>query len=388
MTERANIPVWDDQTWTPLPKVPGDLTADACVVGLGGSGLACIAELISLGASVVGLDAGAIAGGAAGRNGGFLLAGTARFYHESVRQLGRDRARSMYEATLEQMDRMALETPHAIRRVGSIRIAESEAELEDCERQFRAMRDDGFAVERYDGAEGRGLLFPSDGAFQPLQRCRTLARTAVNDGARLFEASPALEIESGRVRTPSGTVRCDSVIVAVDGKLELIFPELAPRVRTARLQMIASAPAPEVSIPRPVYARWGYEYWQQLPNGQVALGGFRDAALDEEWTMRDEPTERVQGLLESFLRNRIGVRAPITHRWAANVAYTMDGMPILEELGPRVWALGAYSGTGNVVGALCGRGAAQLAVTGLARASRRFCGAKDCQGKRRGASEP
>ncbi len=364
MTERANIPVWDDQTWTPLPKLEGDLRADVCVIGLGGSGLACIVELIGLGASVVGLDAGAVAGGAAGRNGGFLLAGTARFYHESVRQLGRERARAMYAATLEQMDRMALETPRAIRRVGSIRIADSDDELEDCERQFRAMREDGFAVERYDGPEGRGLLFPLDGAFQPLQRCRTLARTVTARGARLFEGSPALKIESGRVRTPSGTVRCDSVIVAVDGKLELILPELAPRVRTARLQMIASAPAPEVSIPRPVYARWGYEYWQQLPDGRVSLGGFRDQALDDEWTTTDAPSERIQGSLEAFLRHRIGVRAPITHRWAASVAYTPDGLPILEELRPRVWALGAYSGTGNVVGALCGRAAAQLAVGG------------------------
>lgn len=362
--EDANIPVWDDQPWASLPRLEGDLEAEVCVVGLGGSGLACALELLDLGARVVGLEAGTIAGGAAGRNGGFVLGGTAKFYHQSVAQFGRDQARAMYAATLEQLDRMTLETPQAIRRVGSLRIADSEDELEDCERQFEAMREDGFEVERYDGPEGRGLLFALDGAFQPLERCRSLARVALGRGARLYEHSPALEIAGDRVRTPSGAVHCDRVIVAVDGKLERIFPELEGRVRTARLQMLASAPTREVSIPRPVYARWGYEYWQQLPDGRVALGGFRDRALDEEWTLEDAPTAGVQGLLEGFLRERIGVHAPITHRWAASVAYSSDGMPILEELRPGVWAIGAYSGTGNVVGALCGRAVAQLALTG------------------------
>jgi glycine/D-amino acid oxidase-like deaminating enzyme len=37
---------------------------------------------------------------------------------------------------------------------------------------------------------------------------------------------------------------------------------------------------------------------------------------------------------------------------------------VLAEVAPGVWACGAYSGTGNVIGALCGQAAAQLALTG------------------------
>jgi len=33
---------------------------------------------------------------------------------------------------------------------------------------------------------------------------------------------------------------------------------------------------------------------------------------------------------------------------------------------PGVWAAGGYSGTGNVIGALCGRAAARLACGGTA----------------------
>jgi len=75
------------------------------------------------------------------------------------------------------------------------------------------------------------------------------------------------------------------------------------------------------------------------------------------------PTPTVQAALDRVLRERVGVReAPVTHRWAAIVGYTEDGLPVFGEARPGVWAAGAYSGTGNVVGALCGRAAARRAV--------------------------
>jgi glycine/D-amino acid oxidase-like deaminating enzyme len=197
--------------------------------------------------------------------------------------------------------------------------------------------------------------------MQPLERVRTLAQKLRAGGARLYENSPVKKMVPGSVITDAGTVLCDTVIVAVDGRLEQIFPELAPRVRTARLQMLATAPAPEVDFPRPVYWRQGYEYWQQAPDRRVALGGFRDQALEAEWTTEAEPTEFIQGLLEEFLRGHLRVKAPVTHRWAASVAYTADRLPVLEQVRPKIWAAGAYCGTGNIVGALGGRAAARLA---------------------------
>jgi glycine/D-amino acid oxidase-like deaminating enzyme len=356
--------VWDDEPWTALPPLQGDVSADVCVVGLGGSGLAGVIELLDHGLNVVGLDAGMVAGGAAGRNGGFLLAGTYDFYHDAVRKLGREWASSVYRLTLEQVRRMATETPDAVRVTGSLRIADTPEEEDDCRSQMQALQADSFPVEWYDGREGRGLLFPADAAFQPLRRCRTLSRRAVERGARLYEHSPAIEIGRGEVVTPAGRVRCGAVIVAVDGRLEGLFPELRGRVRTARLQMLATAPTREVRLPRPVYARWGYEYWQQLADGRIALGGFRDFGGEGEWTAEWEPSETVQARLEGFLRERIGVQAPVTHRWAASVGYTPSGLPVLEEVRPGVWAAGGYSGTGNVIGALCGRAMAQMATRG------------------------
>jgi gamma-glutamylputrescine oxidase len=358
-----NDPVWDDGDWPGLPSLENDVVADFCVVGLGGSGLAAVHELISLGANVVGIDAGQVAGGAAGRNGGFLLAGAAHGHHRAVEAIGRAAAVMLHQLTLDEIDRMASDTPEAVQRVGSLRIASSKREEADCEVQAAALRRDGFAVKEYDGPEGVGLLFPDDAAAQPLHRCRVLATRAAKGGAHLFEHTPALTITGTKVRTPAATITCGAVVVCIDGRLDTLFPELAGRVRTARLQMLATAPTEEVRVQRPVYARWGYDYWQQLTDGRIALGGQRDQFEHDEWTNDAAPTEPVQAALERVLREVVGVKStPITHRWAASAGFTANGFPVCEQLRDRVFVAGGYSGTGNVIGAVCGRRLACLAA--------------------------
>jgi glycine/D-amino acid oxidase-like deaminating enzyme len=351
--------VWDSDGWTPLPALARDVTADVCVVGLGGSGLTAVHELLDRGASVVGIDAGTVAGGAAGRNGGFLLAGLAHPHHRVVDAIGRQRASVLHRLTLGEMARIAAATPH-VRITGSLRVEDTAEGLADCADQLAALRADGFAVQEYAGPEGSGLLFPDDGVLQPLARCRTLASSAYR--ALLFESTPALGIRPGVVTTPGGSVRCGTVLVCVDGRLEQLLPELVGVVRTVRLQMLATATADDVQVPRPVYLRDGHEYWQQLPDGRIALGGFRDVGGPAEETHSTEPTAPVQDALDRHLRSRIGTVAPVTARWAASVGYTRTGLPFAGEVRPGVLAAGGYCGTGNVVGALCARALVSLAL--------------------------
>jgi glycine/D-amino acid oxidase-like deaminating enzyme len=355
----ATAPLWGDPAaWTNPPPLAGDVHADVCVVGLGGSGLAAVGALLDAGARVVGLDAGPVAAGAAGRNGGFLLAGAERPHHRAVADFGRERAVALYRETLAEIDRLAGELgPGIVRRVGSSRLPVDAEEAEDCARHREALRADGFPAEPLDG----GLLVPGDGAVDPLARCRALAAAAVARGAQLFAGTVALDVRGDRVRTPAGEVRCGAVVVAVDGGLERILPELAGRVRSTRLQMLGTAPVAPF-CPRPVYHRWGFDYWQQLPDGCVALGGGRDRHAAEEWGAPQEPSEAVQDYLDRLLREVVGVDAPVTHRWAGVVGYTADELPVLESVRPGVLAVGGHNGHGNVMGSACARAAAEIAL--------------------------
>lgn len=360
----ANTPVWDDGNWQPFPRLDGDVETDTCVIGLGGSGLTAIEELQRRGLAVVGVDAADVGAGAAGRNGGFLLAGAYDFYHDAVRLHGSARAMSIYQATHGEMTRIADAAPGTVRFVGSRRLAATPDEVLDCKAQLAVMNADGLACEWREDADGVGLFIPVDAAFNPLARCRILATRAVERGALLFGRTPVQDMSGTRVTTEHGVVHCRRVIVAVDGRLEVLLPELAGRVRTARLQMLATEPTTERTIACPMYYREGYEYWQQLPSGSIAIGGFRDKVGESEWSLDARPTPPVQAMLERFVRESLGVHAAVSHRWSACAGYSDTGLPVLQEARSGVWAIGAYSGTGNVIGALCGRAVVALAVDG------------------------
>lgn len=221
-----NTPLWDNHAWDTLPAFETETSADLCVIGLGGSGLAAILEALKNGADVIGIDAHDVGAGAAGRNGGFVLAGLKEFYHEVVNQLGRSRAAPMYAATLEEILRLRELTPNAVRHTGSLRIAQSSDELEDCALQLAALQKDDFPAEQYQGSEGIGILFPQDCAMNPLARVRDLARLVQQKGARLFGQTRATTIESGMVQGEHFRIRAKKTIVAIDGKLEQIFQNL------------------------------------------------------------------------------------------------------------------------------------------------------------------
>lgn len=363
--------------WPGLPVLDSDVRADVCVIGLGGSGLAAVGEVLRRGLSVVGLDAGRVAAGAAGRNGGFLLGGPAIGVHKAATGWGLELALQVYRQSLDEITALLdLLGPEAIRRVGSIRLAglpgepvdEAEAadrdlELSDCQAQLAVLVAHGIAAERYSGELGEGLFLPDDAAMNPARRALGLASLYSRD-ARLFENSPVLSVESGLVRTAAGSVSAGLVVVAVDGKLELLLPELADRVRTVRLQMLATSPAGPGRLPCPVYGRWGYDYAQQDALGRLYAGGGRDQDLDAEWTTDTEPTPVVQGWIDRIAARFAGGPVTVTHRWGASAAYTEDGRPIVGEVRPGVVACGGYNGTGNLIGPMAARAAVALGLDG------------------------
>ncbi len=372
---RVSAVGWDDAVadWAGFAPLAGDVTADACVVGLGASGLAAVEALADRGLSVVAVDAGRVAAGAAGRNGGFLIGGPEEPLHQAIEAWG-ECAVDLYRATLDELAHLKARLgPEVVRPVGSIRLAglpgepgtdaeaaDRDAELADCAQQAAAMRAYGLAVEDYDGLLGRGLYLPDDAAMNPAVRATLIAGSLVGRAA-LHEYSRVREVRAGTVVAERGTVSAGVVIVAVDGRLDVLLPELAGRVRTARLQMVTTEPI-EARLPCPVYGRWGYDYGQQGPDGRLFVGGGRDRFVEPEWTHDAEPSEAVQAYIETVAARLAGRPVSVTHRWAASVGFTPDGRALCTEVGPGVVAIGGYNGTGNLVGPVAARAAVAYAI--------------------------
>lgn len=369
MTNDASVPaatdtgpVWSDLPLPPTPPLEDrPRGADVVVVGLGASGLAAAIEARSLGADVLAVDAGGFAAGAAGRNGGLLMVGGARFHHDAIATWGAERARAVLRLTAEERDAQVAALPGVVRRTGSVRVAATAEEAEDVRAQHAAMVADGVDATLDEGPQV-AVRVADDAACNPAARVRAMAVQAAAAGVRFAVTGPIEPVGRDGLIAAGGRISADSVLVCVDGGLEELVPDLVGRVRTTRLQMLAFA-AGSGACPTPVYARWGYEYAQMLPDGRIVAGGMRDRFAEEEWGAPAEPSAPVQSALEAWARAAFGTGAPVTHRWAGRVAYTASKLPVCGRVGD-VWVAGAHSGMGNLIGVLAGRAVARAAVGG------------------------
>jgi gamma-glutamylputrescine oxidase len=367
-----NLPYWLDEPYEPRPPLTGEVEVEACVIGAGVGGLSCARRLAAHGFETLVLERDTVAGGASGRNGGFLIAGLAPFHNDAIELWGRDYARRVYARTLEAQEEMyaladELGLGDAVRRVGSLRASASEDEAEHVRRHVRALTEDGFPAQLLERDElppalqrsaRNACLTDHDGSLHPARWIRALAGDAERSGVRIHEGSEVrAPVEGSEVELDGGRVRARHLIVAADGALPRLVPAYDGRVRARRLHMVATAPLPERIVDQLVYARWGYEYFQQRPDGRVLAGGFGDLDGANSYTDSGAGDARIWDRIEGWLREDIAVQAPVTHRWTGTVGYSEERRPFVGPVPgrPGLWVAGGYSGTGNVPGFLAGR---------------------------------
>jgi glycine/D-amino acid oxidase-like deaminating enzyme len=331
-----------------------DGRVDVAIVGGGVTGCACAHALAHGGMSVRVHEARKVAEGASGRNGGFALRGGAPAYDDARRELGPQRARSLWELTERALDRIESLAGDAFERTGSLRLAANEAELAALRAEHDALQEDGFAVEwRSELAEPLrdrfyGAIFhPPDGSTQPARWVRRLAALASVAGADIREGTPVGSLDE---------LDAHAVVIATDGYTKGLVPSLDAAVQPTRGQVIVTEPLQRRLFDCPHYARHGYDYWQQTREGRLVVGGCRDRALEEEFTAEEATTAAVQEGIEELAGELTGERLKISHRWSGIFGTTDDRIPLAGRLpdSDRVWVACGYSGHGNVLGFACG----------------------------------
>jgi gamma-glutamylputrescine oxidase len=326
---------------------------DVAVIGAGITGCACAAALAAEGKGVRVYDARGIGEGASGRNGGFALRGAAARYDVARETYGADAARELWRRTEHAVDRLESLAGDAFRRSGSLRLAADVEERVEIRAEYDALREDGFAAEWQDElphlrSDFRGAIFhPTDGAVQPAGVVQRLADRAAAAGASF---APRRRLESVE------DAGAEEVVIATDGSGRGLLPELDEALWPARGQVVATEPLAERLFDCPHYARHGFDYWQQLPNGRIVLGGFRDFSILTEMTDDETTTQPIQDALDAFLVELLGEMPNVTHRWAGIFGLTQDLLPLVGPVPGHdgVWVAAGYSGHGNVLGLLCG----------------------------------
>ena len=351
------IPWWlAEASPEPLPGRPLDRAPDVEVIGGGVTGCACALALAESGLRVRLYEARSIAGGASGRNGGFALGGGAMRYDVARETFGRDAARAYWRLTEEYLDRLELLAGDALSRPGSLRLAADEEELEQLRLEHAALLQDGFTAEWRDAqalAPGLrrsflgGIFQPHDGSLQPARFVLDLARRAAETGVEVREQT---RVES------LADLEAERVVIATDGSGQGLLAELDEVIWPVRGQVVATEPLAQRVFPYPHYARNGFDYWQQVPDGRLVLGGFRDFSILSELTDVEETTPVIQQALDAFLVELLGELPAVEYRWAGIFGLTQDMLPLVGRIPGRdgIWVAAGYSGHGNVLGLMCG----------------------------------
>jgi glycine/D-amino acid oxidase-like deaminating enzyme len=392
-TDDATASYWQATASGP-DAAPVELPAatDVVVVGGGLLGTATTYWLARAGADVTLLEARALASGATGRNGGFVVAGTAAPYPQAIIQHGHTVAQAVWALTLESraLLRQAL-AEEAIdcdyREPGLLHLALGAEQLDRLAQIVAALRADSFEAELLDraqtqalidtplGPEIAGSLFaPENALVHSTRLVQGLAGAAARRGARLCEATPALALRADSsgvlVHTPRSAVRARAVVVAINAWSADLLPALAGLITPVRGQVLAYTPcAPVFRCGMGAAITSTGEYWQQAPDGSIILGGCRAAAPGSDvGVTASEPTADVQTAIEQVFPRLFPAlgKLQVAQRWAGLMAFTADGMPIADRAPglPCTWIVGGFCGHGMPFGMRLGQLLAEAAMSG------------------------
>lgn len=374
---------WQQQVGLPAAgeTLPGDRTADVCIVGGGLTGLWTAYYLSEADPTldIVVLEAEFVGYGASGRNGGWLSA-----------ELPGNRATyARGPGGMAAVDRLAAELAGSVDRVidvcqtqgieadlvksGVMYVATSAAQLARLQSTTPApgsrvrILDAEQSSARIKVAGTRGaVLDPQCARVQPAKLVRGLAEVVRSRGVRIYERTEVQRVESGRAVCDSGTVTAPFVLQCLEGYTSAL--------RGNRRTWLPMNSAIVVTQPlsQDVWSELGwagnellgdlanaYYYAQRTADGRIALGGrgrpYRyGSATDvdgvtQAWTIRC-----LRETLERAFPQLNGIA--LEHAWCGVLAVPRDWCASVS-LDPRtgVGFAGGYVGSGLTATNLAGR---------------------------------
>jgi glycine/D-amino acid oxidase-like deaminating enzyme len=379
------------------PSLTDHITADLCIIGGGIAGLFTAYWLADLGVNVVLLDKGILGHGATGRNTGFILTGTAEHFSRLSGLIGEEKTTRLWNITARNHDLLAevIAAEHIdceYERCGSLILSMSESEAQELKTTYEMLSERGFDCTWLSTEDLKVLLgepmgngavrMNRDGALHPIKFIRSLSTLLKKRTVSIYEETNVSMIQSHphsndiRVHTSEGYVDCALALLTTNAHIRDLLPDYKDVVFPVRGQAFATEPLQKRMFREVIYANFGYEYWRQLPDGRLIIGGFREQAKEQELTdSEDLNVDLFHGLHDYFADLFPPLKeCKVTHAWAGTMGFSQDGLPLLGSSRslPHLYIMGGFTGHGLGFAALLSQMAAQLMVNGEAEDSDLF----------------
>ena len=356
----------------PLPSAgPLPTRADLAIVGGGLTGLSAALHGARRGLRVVLCEAGELANGASGRNGGQLHPGQRRDQIYLKETLGADAAAALWalgEEAVALIHRLRTELNADCHwHPGLIEACHTEAHFDDA-REYADYLDYthdapsqvldkaalalAIGTNRYVG----GVRDPAGGHLNPFALAAALSLHAHLSGAHLHAPARVTSVGEDntlKVATDEGerVVRTDAVLLAGNGYMRGLDPWLDARILPLVNHIIATAPLPEPVIPGGEAVsdtRAVIRYFRQDHLGRMIFGG------GESFGRRPRD---VAAFVRPYLREVYPQLAdsPVDAAWSGTLGITAERLPIIRELRPGRYVAAGFSGQGVGLSVFAGK---------------------------------
>ncbi len=359
-------------------SLPG-FSTDVLILGGGFVGLSTAWWLSEMDPSlkITVLDRRQVGEGASGRNAGFLTKGSAQFYRELNRLYGKEIALSILnfsDTSIQLLHQNILRSSPEIKteKSQSITLLKKNQTSDAWKGDFSP---EEFSFEWIDSPQ----LFPTLGTgfsggyvnsiqeykINPMQIIQSLKMSLEARKIQIVENISGFELTPEGCRTEVHTIKAKKIVLALNGYLPQFHPSLKPFVTARRAQMLAVEFEGELDSPYLHYDPADLVYWRKSADNVLLIGGKRMLDVDNEVGDFDRLSAVIQNSLEDYIRDTIGLKYKILHRWAGTMGFTGTDLPIIQEVQAPLttYIVGGFSGHGMGMGFHAAKQTASL-ITG------------------------